>query len=97
MTAQRAEAYGRIMRALRAYFGRAPGDEIASIREACDVLVLAGSASPRDGEAMTQAFGVLADLVARGGISRELAAAVVDDIDRCAPPACADRAGGPRA
>jgi hypothetical protein len=93
MTAQRAEAYGRILRALRAYFGRAPHEDITRLREACDVLVLARSPSPRDGEAMTQAFGVLADLVARGGISRELAAAVVEDIDRCAPPSEL-RAGG---
>jgi hypothetical protein len=86
MTAERAEAYGRIMRALRAYFGRAPRNEITRLREACDTLVLASAPSSCDGEAMTEAFGVLADLVARGGISRELAAAVVDDIDRCAPP-----------
>jgi hypothetical protein len=86
MTGERAEAYGRIIRGLRAYFGRAPQDEITRIREACDTLVLASAPSSCDGEAMTEAFGVLADLVARGGISPELAAAVLDDIDRCAPP-----------
>jgi hypothetical protein len=85
MTAERAEAYGRIMRSLRAYFGRAPGADIARLRDACDALVFAHCPSAREGEAMGEAFGVLADLVARGGISRELATAVVQDIDRCAP------------
>jgi hypothetical protein len=74
------------MRALRAYFGRAPRDEIVRIREACDTLVFASSPSPCGGEALTEAFCVLADLVARGGISPELAGAVVDDVHRCAPP-----------
>jgi hypothetical protein len=75
MTPERAEAYGRIVRALRAYFRCAPRDEIARIHAASD------------GKTMTEAFGLLADLVARGGISRELATALVDDVHRCAPAA----------
>jgi hypothetical protein len=81
------------MRALRAYFGRAPHDDIARIREACDVLVLARWASPGIRVAMADTITVLADLVARGGISRHLAAAIVDDIGRCAPPEPAGQAG----
>jgi hypothetical protein len=42
MTAQRAEAYGRIMRALRARFGPGARGVVAGM---CDVLVLARSAS----------------------------------------------------
>jgi hypothetical protein len=37
---------------------------------------------------MTDAIVALADLVSRGGISSELAAAIVDDLGRCAPTAC---------
>jgi hypothetical protein len=86
MTGERAAAYGRIMRALGAHFGLAARDEIARIREACDALVFTPSASPRDRQAMTAAIVVLADVVERGGISRGLAVAMVEDIGRCAPP-----------
>jgi hypothetical protein len=87
MTAERAEAYGRIMRALHAHFRLAARDEIVRIREACDALVLARSSSPHDRRAMTVAIVVLADLVERGGISRQLAEGMVEDLGRCAPPA----------
>lgn len=86
MTAERAAAYGRIMRALGAHFGLAARDEIVRIREACDVLVLTRSASSRERHAMTAAVVVLADLVERGAISARLAVSMVDDIGRCAPP-----------
>ena len=86
MTAERAAAYGRIMRALGAHFGLAARDEIVRIREACDALVLTHSASPHDRHAMAAAIGVLAKLVERGGISRQLAVAMVEDIGRCSPP-----------
>jgi hypothetical protein len=91
MTAERAEAYGRIMRALHAHFRLAARDEIVRIREACDALVLTRSASHRDRHAMTAAIVVLADLVERGGISRNVAEAMVEDIGRCAPPRPASR------
>ena len=86
MTAERAEAYGRIMRALHAHFELAARDQVARIREACDALVLTRAASRHDRHAMAAAIVVLADLVERGGISRQLAVAMVEDIGRCAPP-----------
>ena len=87
MTAERAEAYGRIMRALSTCFGRISGDEVARIRRACDALVFAPSASAEDRYAMTDAVIVVADLVERGDISSEQASTMVRDIGRCAPPA----------
>jgi hypothetical protein len=90
MTAERAEAYGRIMRALKDHFGQAADEEVARIREACDALVLARAQSPRDRHAITDAIVMLADLADRGAISRRLGAAMVDDIGRCAPPVVAD-------
>jgi hypothetical protein len=86
MTAERSEAYGRVMRGLKTFLGEATDDEIARIREACDALVLACSESPRDRHAITVAIVVLADLAERGAISRESAARMVHDIGRCAPP-----------
>ncbi len=91
MTAERAEAYGRIMRALHAHFRLAARDEIVRIREACDALVLARSYSPHHRRAMTVAIVALADLVERGGISRRTAEAMIEDIGRCAPPTPASR------
>ncbi len=91
MTAERAEAYGRIMRALHAHFRLAVRDEIVRIREACDALVLAPSPSPHQRRAMTAAIVALADLVERGGISRQLAEEMVEDIGRCGPPTPASR------
>ena len=86
MTAKRAEAYGRLMEALDTCFGRARVDEVARIREACDALVFASSASLHDRYAMSEAIVTLADLVERGCIGGQLATAMVDDIGRCAPP-----------
>jgi hypothetical protein len=75
------------MRALRADFGRAARADVDSIREACDALVLARSVSPRDRHAMTESVVLLADLVERGAVSSWVAAAMADDIGRCAPGA----------
>jgi hypothetical protein len=85
MTPERADAYGRIMEALETCFGRARVDEVARIREACDALVFARSASLHDRYAMSEAIVTLADLVERGCIGSQLATAMVDDIGRCAP------------
>ena len=86
MTAERAEAYGRIMRALHADLRLAARDEVARIREACDALVLARSSSSHQRRAMTVAIVALADLVERGGISRQVAEGMVEDISGCGPP-----------
>jgi hypothetical protein len=86
MTAERAEAYVRIMEALGAHFGQVADDDVECVRNACDALVLADSVSPRDRRAMTDALIVLADLVERGDISGQVAVAMVQDIGRCAPP-----------
>ena len=88
MTTERAHAYGRVMRTLRACLGRsaATDDEIGRLREACATLAFAGSASPRERHAMTDAIVALAELVSRGCVSSELAAAIVDDLGTCAPP-----------
>jgi hypothetical protein len=85
MTAERAEAYVRIMEALETCFGRATVDEVVRIREACDVLAFARAPSLGDRYAMSDAIVVLADLVERGCIGSHLASAMVDDIGRCAP------------
>ena len=85
MTGERAQAYGRIMRALSADLGRAATGEVASLREACDALVLARSVSVADRLAMTDAVVLLADLVERGEVSSWVAVAIADDLGRCAP------------
>jgi hypothetical protein len=88
-TSDRSLAYGRIMRTLGACpQGPAVSGEVARLREACATLVFACGPSPRDRHAMTDAIVALADLVSRGGISSELAAAIVDDLGRCAPTGC---------
>ena len=86
MNTERAHAYGRIMRTLRA--SRGPGcvdDAVGRLREACVTLVFADAASPGD-RAMTAAIVALADLVGHRCVSSELAAAIVDDLLRCASP-----------
>ena len=73
------------MRTLRHCGGADIDDEVTRVSEACSTLVFASSPSPRDRHAMTDAIVAVADLVARGSISSELAAAIVYDIGRCAP------------
>jgi hypothetical protein len=85
MITERSRAYGRIMRTLSACQRRGAVDEVARLREACSTLVFACAPSPHDRHALTDAVIAVADLVARGTISSELAAAIVDDILRCAP------------
>ena len=88
MITERSQAYGRIMRTLSACPGRvAAEDDIERLREACAALVFARSPSRRDRLAMKDAVVALSDLVARGCITSERAAAVVEDIRRCAPQA----------
>jgi hypothetical protein len=87
MTAERAEAYGRIMRVLSTSVGCTRGDEVARIRHACDALALARSPSPAERHAMTDAIIALADLAERGEVSSQQASALVRDIARCAPAA----------
>jgi hypothetical protein len=90
MITERSQAYARIMRTLRAFDSRAAAcDEVARLREACATLAFAPSASPCDRHAMTDAIVALADLVARGCVHSELAAAIVEDLGRCAPPRAA--------
>ena len=63
--------------------GRATVDDvIARLRDARAMLVFADIPSPRDRHAMTDAIVALADLVGRGCVSSEVAAAIVDDISR---------------
>jgi hypothetical protein len=89
MTTQRSQAYARIMRTLSACPQQAALEkEVERLREACATLVFASLPSPRDRHAMTDAIIALADLVAGGHISSELAAALVDDITHCAPHTC---------
>lgn len=86
MITERSQAYARIMRTLRAFDALAAStDDIARLRDACATLAFAQSPTPRDRQAMTEAIIALADLVARGCVTSELAAAMVEDIGRCAP------------
>ena len=87
MITERSQAYGRIMRTLRhCSAGTGVDDEVARLREACATLVSARSSSPLDRHAMTDAIVAVADLVARGSVNSELAAAIVHDLGCCAPP-----------
>jgi hypothetical protein len=85
MITERSQAYGRIMRTLSACEARGAVHEVARLRETCSTLVFASQASPRERQALTDSIVAVADLVARRTITSELAAAVVDDIFRCAP------------
>jgi hypothetical protein len=92
MITERSRAYGRIARTLRrSGAAGGAGEAAARLHEACATLVFAQACSPRERHAMTDAIIAVADLVARGGVSSELAAALVDDIGRCAPPGPAGR------
>jgi hypothetical protein len=87
MITDRSQAYGRIMRTLRqCCASTGGGDEIARLRDACATLVSSPAPSAGDRHAMTAAIIALADLVARGSVSSELAAAIVHDIGACAAP-----------
>ena len=80
------------MRTLRASRGPACVDDaVGRLRDACVTLVFADAASPSDRHAMTAAIVALADLVGHSCVSSELAAAIVDDLLRCAPPVMAAR------
>jgi len=86
MITERSQAFGRIMRTLR-HRGAGAGvdDEVARLRDACATLVSEDSPSARDRHATTEEIIAVADLVARGSVTSELAAAIVHDIGRCAP------------
>ena len=91
MITERLKAYGRIMRTLHHCSAAAgDGDEVARLRDACATLVSDAAPAARARHAMTDAIIAVADLVARGSVSSELAAAMVHDVGRCAPATTAD-------
>ena len=66
--------------------GAGVDEEVARLRAACATLLSADSVGARDRHATTDAIIAVADVVARGAVSSELAAELVHDIARCAPP-----------
>jgi hypothetical protein len=87
MMTKRSHAYARIMRTLSGFDSwAAVADDVARLRDACAMLSFVQSPSPRDRHAMTDAVVAVADLVARGCVDSELAAAIVEDLGRCGPP-----------
>ena len=87
MTSERAEAYGRVMQALRALgaTGLLPHEE-EQIREAADALLFSQGGSDDDGrEALADARQLIERLVAVGRWHQSAGQNLLRDLEACGP------------